>query len=179
MKFDVSIIIIGKICSGKSTLANDLSQWLAVPKCSFGRYLADYASRNSVATDRDALQTLGESMIEKDHAGFLDNVILFGGRSSGRIIFEGVRHRSIFEGIRERSQNSLSIFLDVAEDVRLKRFINREKQIDEGHKSEADFVRYNAHPVENEVDLLKSECDFCISSTKSYKDFLKLLGVSL
>lgn len=178
MKFKVSIIIIGKICSGKSTLANDLSKWLGIPKCSFGRYLFNYAKDRNMQTDRDALQALGESLIEKDHEAFLKDVIAFGGINNEKMIFEGVRHHSILTDIKASSDNSLSIFLDVKEDVRLQRFVNREKDIDEGHKAIGDFYRYSAHPVEHEVEELKAQCDFVITSNKSYRDFLKLLGVS-
>lgn len=178
MEFQLTIMIIGKICSGKSTLANDLSNWLQIPKCSFGRYLLKYATDKGLKTDRDSLQALGESLIQVDQRKFLDDVISFGGHSGGRIIFEGVRHRSILQGISSKSMNTLSIFLDVKESVRLERFINREKDIDKGRNAVEDFLRFSAHKVEEEVELLKSDCDFIITSNKSYKHFLELLGVT-
>lgn len=178
MEFDVSILIIGKICSGKSTLANDLSLWLNTPKCSFGRYLLNYAQENKLQTDRDALQALGDSLIRDDHSKFLSDVVIYSGSKSRKMIFEGVRHEAILQDIRKMSKNSLSIFLDVKEEIRLQRFVNREKDIDEGHKANDDFFRYSSHPVEQEVETLKHQCDFIISSNKSYRDFLKILGVS-
>lgn len=178
MRFKVSIIIIGKICSGKSTLASDLSKWLGIPKCSFGSYLLNYAKDRNMQTDRETLQTLGESLIQKDHETFFKDVIAFGDINNEKVIFEGVRHHSILADIEASSENTLSIFLDAKEDVRLQRFVNREKDIDEGHKAIGDFYRYSAHPVEQEVEELKALCDFVITSNKGYRDSLKLLGVS-
>jgi cytidylate kinase len=173
---ETSILIIGKICSGKSTLAKDISRWLNFPMASFGKYLAEYSKNNSLPINREAFQELGNSFIQKDHSGFLNSVIDFTGNQQ-KMIFEGVRHNVIFDDISSLSKNTLSIYLDVSEPLRLERFINREKDIDSAIRAEADFHRYNSHPVEKEVDQLKDKCDFVITTKRGYKELLKILSI--
>lgn len=174
---DLSIIIIGKICSGKSTLAKDFSNWLKMPIASFGKYLAEHSRTNGLKVEREALQDLGESFIKDDYSQFLDSVIDFTGKQNKKMIFEGVRHRVIFDKIKSISNNTLSIYLDCKEDVRYERFLKREKEIDSSANAEVDFYRFSSHSVEKDVENLKDECDFIITSNKSYQYFLKMLSL--
>lgn len=174
---DLSLIIIGKICSGKSTLASDFSKWLNFPKASFGGYLADYSKKHGLPIKRDALQDLGTSFIKANHSLFLNEVMIFSSPTTKNFIFEGVRHKVVFDEIKDISKKSFAIFLDAKEDVRLERFIKREKEIDKSENAKEDFYTLSSHPVEQEVDQLKDLCNFVISTNESYQEFLSVLSL--
>jgi adenylate kinase family enzyme len=174
---DLSIIIIGKICSGKSTLAADFSKWLKFPIASFGGYLSTYSKVNNLPINREALQNLGTDFINADHVKFLKSVIEFTDPAAKNLIFEGVRHKVILDEIRRTSGKSYSIFLDARKDIRLQRFIGREKEIDTQINAELDFNERSMHPVEMELDDLKDQCNFVISTNESYREFLSTLSL--
>lgn len=180
-KISLSILIIGKICCGKSTLAKDFSKWLSCPIASFGGYLEKYSIGNGLPSNREALQNLGESMIEKDYTSFLNNVILHstGAEYPSKLIFEGVRHKVVMDEIRERSDKMFSIYLDVSEEVRIDRFIKREKSIDARENAASDFYNRSKHKVEKELDLLKYDCNYVIVSNENYREFLQALSLGL
>ncbi|HNP22618.1 MAG TPA: AAA family ATPase [Panacibacter sp.] len=179
VKINLSILIIGKICSGKSTLAKDFSNWLNFPIASFGGYLEKYSKEHNLATTREALQDLGAKMIEENHEKFLNNVILHTIENPTKLIFEGVRHKVIVDDIKNGSEKTFSIFLDVNEDIRIERFINRQKSIDGNANAADDFYKRSAHKVERELDLLKNDCNYIIVSNDNYRDFLQALSINI
>jgi adenylate kinase family enzyme len=176
-KIGLSIIIIGKMRSGKSTLADDFSKWLNIPKISFGRYLREYIKSTNLDPARTDLQDLGDRLINENALDFLDNVIISNNHSGDKVIFEGVRHQIIFNGIKERSLNTLSIYLDVSDDVRLSRFLESDNAIDVSKKNQTGFDELSSHPVEKEIGDLKDKCDYTIVSNKSYQEFLKMFNL--
>lgn len=178
-QIELSILILGKICSGKSTLAKDFAKWMDCPIASFGSYLVKYSEQNGLQANREALQDLGEQMIGTDYKGFLSNVILHsaGISTPNKLIFEGVRHKVIMDDIKARSKKFFSIYLDVSEDVRIERYIKREKSIDANAKATEDFYNRSKHKVERELDLLKYDCNYVIVSNEDYRDFFNALSI--
>ena len=175
MNIEKSIVIIGEISSGKSTLARRLSGELKIPKASFGGFLIHYCEQNNIPENqRGDLQDLGQEMIDKNAVGFLENVIAFSATEPSELIFEGVRHDVILKEISAVSKRLASIYVDATCDQRLARYLSREKKID-ANKSEGDFLKASAHAVEREVPTLKSKCSFIIQSSDSEEtDFQQL-----
>ena len=173
---DLTIIIIGKICSGKSTLAKDFARWINYPIASFGSYLKDYSEENNLPIDRPDLQDLGNKFINSDPKGFLTKVIKHQNSTATNLIFEGVRHTVILNEIRQISKKSFAIYIDANEDVRLERFIKREKDIDKNN-AEIDFHERSNHIVEQEVENLKADCDFVLTANHGYQEFLKAIAL--
>jgi len=176
MMLDKSIVIIGEICSGKSTLAKKLSNKLQIPRASFGSYLSHYCNQNNIPESlRKNLQDLGQNMIDNDPKKFLLNVIEHSVRDSKSIIFEGVRHHIILDNISTISRDCSIIFIDASHELRLQRFLNREKGIDKNNK--IDFIEASSHPVEMQVKELKLRSDLVIQSSDSIEtDFDILLN---
>lgn len=165
-----SIVIVGRICSGKSTLAdliyditpNSLS-------ISFGDYLKRYCIDNDIEYNRNVLQDLGQQFIEKNSEKFLKNVIAFANPSKDQcLIFEGVRHISIFEAIIKNSAEFRSIYLDMDAEWRYTRYMSRDKDIDINISYE-EFLRKDSHLVELEIESLKYKCGLILKS-----DLLKI-----
>lgn len=167
MKINSSIIIIGEICSGKSTLARRLAEDFQMPKASFGGYLLQYCKEKGIPEDkRGDLQNLGQQMIEEDATSFLHKVINFTTTDLSTILFEGVRHDVILKEISAMSVRTATIYVEASYAQRLGRYLAREKGIDTG-KTETDFLTASRHPVEREVPLLKAKCSFVIESSDS------------
>jgi len=167
MNIQKSILIIGEISSGKSTLARRLAEEFKVPKASFGGYLLHYCEQNDIPEDkRGDLQNLGQKMIEEDPVAFLKRVIGFTSKDPKQLIFEGVRHEIIMKEISACSDRVASIYVDATYEQRLNRYLSREKQIDT-NKTEKDFLIASKHLVERGVPALKEKCSFKIKSTES------------
>jgi len=130
-----AIIIVGRISSGKSTLAKQVSNSLDAPIASFGGYLKEYCLSKGIPINRNSLQEIGDKFVKEDPELFLLNVLQYS--STGElIIIEGVRHKIIFELVNEICKQTLSIFLEVSNKVRYERFLNRMRESDINIESE-------------------------------------------
>lgn len=158
-----AIIIVGRISSGKSTLAKQISEKFDAPIASFGGYVKEYCVSKGLSIDRNSLQDIGEKFIKEDPESFLLSVLKYSS-SGDLVVIEGVRHKVIFELIRKICPKTLSIFLDVPYQTRYERFQLRNKESDSVLKSENKFNKMNKHSVELEIENLKSKCDLCIPS---------------
>lgn len=157
-----AILIVGRIASGKSTIAKLMSSQYQLPIASFGSYLKSYRLSKGLSVDRADLQNLGEDFIRKDPKSFLTEVIKFSNGGSKVMIFEGVRHKIIFELIKKMCPKAFSIYIDVSDTTRLERFLARHKDIDV-LKSKSEFMAANSHSAESEIVQLKGLCDYVIS----------------
>lgn len=105
MRTNSAIMIIGRISSGKSTLAKQLVD--AIPytiNISFGTFLKNYCLENGIDIEenRDVLQNLGQKFIDENPEKFLKNVVKYFSSVDEELhVFEGVRHVSIFEEIEK------------------------------------------------------------------------------
>ncbi|HXD91640.1 MAG TPA: AAA family ATPase [Bacteroidia bacterium] len=170
-----AIVIIGRICSGKSTLANAISSQLQIPIASFGGFLVNYCKRHNIKIEhRDVLQNLGNTFIQKEPSKFLLDVIEFSVGNSNRIIFEGVRHKIILLEIQKMSKSIFSIFVDVETQERYKRMVRRAKDSDEV-KNFDEFLKLDNHIVEKEIELLKPSADLIIGSDYDFEHVIKSL----
>lgn len=159
-----AILIVGRISSGKSTIAQSVSSQYEIPIASFGGYLKDYCTKLGLPIGRNNLQNIGDRFINERPREFLLDVIKFSDNGGGKMILEGVRHKVIFDMIKEICPNNISFFVEVSDQVRLARFLTRQKDSDIV-KSESEFATMNSHPVELEVQSLKEFCDFIIESS--------------
>ncbi len=173
-KLNSIIGISGRICSGKTYLANIIANKLHLPVASFGGYLRDYCEINNILINRKTLQDFGENFIQNDSEQFLIEVIdhFIGDHDS--IIIEGIRHKSILKIIKTLSKSSTAIFVDMDQNTRYKRFCSRESYID-SVKTFDQFIMSDNHLVELEIQELKPLCDLVINSEADYNQKLKLL----
>lgn len=176
-----SILIIGRISSGKSTIAKEIQN--SISNCriiSFGSYLKDYSEKRNWKIDRLSLQDLGQRFIDENPANFLSNVVHHNKAKDGEIlIFEGVRHQPILNAIGMYYPVLLSIYLNVDVDTRYDRYLTRNKSIDK-RSSKEDFLKADNHKVELEIESLKNDCDLVIGlegiidSVRKIKEMIKL-----
>ena len=160
-----SILIIGRISSGKSTIAKEIQR--AIPNCrliSFGSYLKDYSEKRNYKIDRQSLQDLGQQFIDENPVNFLNSVVNHNKAKGGEVlIFEGVRHLPILSAIRKSYPVLLSIYLNIDVQTRYDRYLTRNKSIDRIISKE-EFLKADNHKVELEIESLKNSCDLVIES---------------
>lgn len=178
---DIAIAIVGRISSGKSTFAKELSKSYNITIASFGSYLKHYCETNSFKTDRKTLQQIGDKFIHEEPSTLLHNVIKHFSQDSNTLIFEGVRHRVIFDELKRISKRNISIFIDADQITRYKRYCDRKKDTDTD-KTWEEFLLVDNHPVELEIETLKGDCDIIVDSTKfcffDFKDAIDSLLIS-
>jgi len=176
---DIAIAIVGRISSGKSTFAKELSKSYNITIASFGSYLKHYCETNSFKTDRKTLQQIGDEFINKEPEMLLSNVIKHFNQGSNSLIFEGVRHRVIFDELKRISRRYISIFIDADQITRYRRYCEREKETDI-NKTWEEFIVIDNHAVELEIETLKGDCDIIVDSNKfSFHDFKNILDNKL
>lgn len=165
------ISVIGHIGSGKSYASNLIQNEFGFPIASFGGYLNDYCKTKNLPLNRITLQDIGESFVEANPKQFLIDVISHFIGSSESIILDGVRHKSILVSVDQLTKNSLTVFIDADLETRYIRYYNRDKNSD-GFKTFDEFKMSDNHPVELEIESLKSSCNIVIDSTKDYSNEL-------
>lgn len=158
-----SILIIGRISSGKSTLAKGIQDLIPnFRTISFGSYLREYSELKNMKIDRQSLQDLGQRFVVENPISFLIDVVRHNQTKNDEIlIFEGVRHQPILNAIRNHYPVLLSIYLDIDVETRYDRYLSRNKIIDPSLTKE-DFLKVDSHQVELEIESLKNSCDLVL-----------------
>ncbi len=169
------IVIIGKISSGKSTLATEISEKYGIPIISFGKYLVKFSLENSLPTSRFDLQNLGEKFIAEAPNVFLKNVLNSYIPISQIIIVEGVRHLSILKLLREESRMSTFIYLETENELRYTRYCNRIKLGDKELTFD-EFSEMDNHSVESQIESLSDLCDIKYSNESQKEDLFRFLS---
>jgi dephospho-CoA kinase len=168
-RMDLLICLLGKICSGKSTIGQMLSENLVIPKSSFGGYLIHYSNMRDLPTDRQSLQNLGEKLIESNALWFLNETIDFGRGQSKSLILDGVRHKVILDGLNAISEKTIFICVDADLQLRYQRYLTREKKAD-SNKDYQKFLEAESHKVEQETERLREVCHIVIDSKSANKE---------
>lgn len=164
-EINIAIAVIGRISSGKSTFAKELSSHYNITIASFGSYLKCYCQSKGFKTDRETLQNIGEDFIRNDPKILLNNVITYSRQKTNDFIFEGVRHFVIFEELKNISKKYFTVFIDADQNTRFYRYLERNKDSDI-NKTLEQFTASDNHPVELEIESLKHNCSLIIDSTK-------------
>ena len=152
-----SFVITGKIASGKSILSNNLSELLNTPTYSFSYYLRIKANKIGLNDNRTNLQNLGLDLIgQLGYEGFVYDFFDTIPKSDTYII-DGVRHLDIYKVIKQISQNSILLFLDIPESIRVER-IKKRDNID---KEQIETILN--HSVESGIDELKEYADYILN----------------
>ena len=152
---ELAVVIIGKICSGKSTLAKALAVDNSFTIVSFGAFVKHLCVEKGIEPTRKNKQNLGEKLVRENPSFFLLKATEFSlkANSTMPVIYEGVRHVSILQAIREISKKTHVIYLDYDVDVRYSRYLLREKLIDTLDNRNF-FLEKSNHPVEQEITEL-------------------------
>lgn len=176
------VCLSGRIGSGKSSVATALSDQLAWPRAGFGDYLRQELTRlGGDPSSRQALQDLGQSLVEKDAAAFCLAVVSdVGFLPGGDLVIDGVRHANIQHCLRRVVAPSACklIFLAADEEERLRRVAQRPLGEEdfaraEGHAAEADMTAELPMMADKIVDgsqPIETVLAECLSTVRGWKN---------
>jgi dephospho-CoA kinase len=93
--------ISGGIGSGKTALANEVSEKLGCHKVGFGDYVRSLAEEQGLEPSRENLQTLGEQLVTSNLEEFCTAVLFQKGwKKDSHLVVEGIRHTEVVETIK-------------------------------------------------------------------------------
>lgn len=118
----------GRIASGKSTVAHQVSKAFDWPYVSFGEYIRVEARRRGLEETRENLQLLGDQFIASGWEQFCKLVLSQANWNLGMsLVVDGIRHADGLEVLRNITapQPVLLVFVDVPENIRTVRLNNR------------------------------------------------------
>ncbi len=125
---NVKICVAGKICSGKSTLANQIARQVECPLVSFGGVIRHYSERNKLPFGRRDLQELGKQLI--DQLGFEDFLEWIIKESSidwsQPLVLDGLRHVKIYGHMAKKFPNTILVYCDCDEETQIVRLRTRD-----------------------------------------------------
>lgn len=138
----IVIGISGKIASGKSTIADLISENRAIPIVRFGDYVRKIALENGISVSRAALQDLGQELVDTQLREFCFNVLFSSGwRKDTSLVIDGIRHVQVYNMIKELIYPLPIhlIFVTVSDVIRANRLTSDPNRLDH-HKTEYDVI---------------------------------------
>ena len=175
MMMDYSILVIGKINAGKTSLIKKISEHFGIPVISFGCMIKNLTQIKNPT--RLQLQNFGYEKFTTDGARkMLNDAINFSKNNYAKnIIFDGVRHNTVLEEIKKISQKILIIFLDADKKTRYERY----REYSERNIPFEEFQKIDDHPIEKGIEAMKQFSDVVIDSSNLTKEeiFNKIKGL--
>lgn len=174
------LCISGKINSGKTTFAEELSQRVEWPKVSFGDFVRKEARKSGLDSSRKTLQELGESLLNHDIEFFCQSVLAQANWIHKMpLIVEGVRHQEVLDTLREIAapERVVLIYITTEDSVRFSRISANEQEVtDEKHSTETqvqDILLNNADVVISNNDSVEKAVSEAIVWIKNETSFLR------
>jgi dephospho-CoA kinase len=149
--------------SGKTSVTKALAQGLRWPRVAFGDYVrAQLVQRSGDPTSREAMQNLGQRLVDEDAEGFVREVLRSSGfRPGENLLVDGVRHVDIQTLIAKLVQPSRAFLIHLA--------------VDDAHaharaagrsQFRAEVAQAEAHRVESDIrEALPKQADQVIDAT--------------
>ena len=168
---NVKVCVAGKICSGKSTLANQIAGQTGRPLVSFGGVLRHYSERNRLPAGRRDLQELGKQLI--DRLGFEDFLEWIVKESSidwsQPLVLDGVRHVKIYCYMAKKFPGTILVYCDYDEETQIARLRTRDGICEE------DAKQIISHATESGVEDLKALAHMVFQPYSVLDEFLREL----
>lgn len=165
MSTGLVVCFSGRIGSGKSSVTAALSKALDWPKVGFGDYLRDLVARQGGdPTSRQALQDLGQSLVEADANAFCAAVLASSGFVPGQnLLVDGIRHADIHARVAKLALPSAAPLIHLAIDD----IVVRER-VATRFLGSSDLARAESHRVEGDLrDSLPSVADCVVDARQS------------
>lgn len=156
------ICFSGRIGSGKSSVTESLAAALGWRRAGFGDYLRQrIVQEGGDPTSRQALQDLGQRLVDTDPDQFCRDVIAgVGFRPSEDLLLDGIRHLDIYRRVERLVAPSQARLIHLAADDEHVR--DRVARREDGA---ADLARAESHRVESDLSMsLPSIADVTIDA---------------
>ena len=163
---DYSILVIGKINAGKTSLVKKISGYYRMPITSFGGMIKNLIQIENPT--RLELQNFGyRKFITEGVRKILNDAINYSNNYNAKsIIFDGVRHHTVLEEIRKISQKTLVIFLNLDKKTRYERY----REYSEPNITFAEFQKIDERLIEKGIEGMKQFSDVVIDSSNLTKE---------
>jgi hypothetical protein len=148
MSSGLVVCFSGRIGSGKTSITHVLSTALGWSRAGFGDYLrARIAREGGDPNSRQALQDLGQNLVDADPDGFCLDVLKSANfQPGGNLLLDGIRHVDIKNRITRLVAPSRSILIHLTlDDAELL------KRIESRPQGSVDLPRAEKHRVESEL----------------------------
>lgn len=162
MNREEAVAIVGRIGSGKTTLASILADRLQCPMASFGSYVRSVALQRGLdPADRAALQDLGEELIGEGWHSFCCSVLNHGGYVSGAVVVDGIRHVAAITTIRELVAPTPCglVAVRARDESRAERLRRRGVTPEAAHAADAHVGESELHQVIEHAEFVVDEQD--------------------
>jgi cytidylate kinase len=154
------IAFSGRIASGKTTLSKAVADRLAMPWVSFGDAVRAEAARRGLASDRAALQGLGDELIRAGWDAFVETVVNQAQWDrTGSLVVDGVRHTEALVALQRRCPPHpvVVVFADADVDRRAERLASRGVTYE-------DAIAADSHPNEADVPAVRDRADILVDN---------------
>ncbi len=140
--------VAGAIGAGKSEFSNAIASDLQGTRLSFGDLVRAEAQARGLDPTRERLQALGEELFNELGAAGLVRRLLDSAPTTELLVVDGVRHLAIDDELQRSSADYFLVFVEVDDDTRRRRLIDREGQ-------DVDLATLDQHSTELETPLLR------------------------
>lgn len=152
------VCIVGKIASGKTTVASELASAMQGTQFSVSDYLKYSLMQTGIVDpSRTQLQELGEKLIADGWNTFCNEFLRFINYDTGKTyIIDGIRHKKFFNALCSKVYpvNPILVYLDVNDEVLEKRkLIRQEGEYDDKRLAEGNLVE-----LRNSADFIINTC---------------------
>jgi dephospho-CoA kinase len=152
------ICLSGAPGSGKTTIAKAVAADAGLRWGSFGDYVRSRAREQGLSTERESLQSLGQSLVDQGPRDFCQATLdWLGWTPPHGLVLEGLRHVSVYEALRAivRPIHVFLIFVDVDKGIQRERLKSRS-----GEELSLALV---TDPTEREIKSLRDRADLIVS----------------
>lgn len=160
-----------RMAAGKTSVSKGVAEAIYAKRISFGGVVREEAQKQSVPFTREALQDLGQSLVQEDVGKFCQRVLAEAGWTPGdSIVVDGVRHVAVLDTLRQIVQPKYFALLYLSVD----RDTQRERWKSEDLTYTKSLEELEAHPTEIEVlQKLPEHADLVLDGKHSVPHIVK------
>jgi adenylate kinase family enzyme len=170
------IALVGKIGSGKTTLATHLSKELGWKQLSLSKFLEHLARSQGKEVRRQNLQDLGLEMIKRHSVQFCREALSFVSWTAATgLVIDGLRDIILFEHFKAlvSPMPALLVYIEIDENLRrLRLSLDRKTPVEK-------VLKFEEHPIEKGIEDLKHRADFVIQTRNSSSELASQLFARL
>jgi len=156
----------GGIASGKTTTARFLEKEHKFVYLRYSLLMKQLLEEQAQPVNDATLLAIGQKLEEELGGHGVSNLLMRDYDSSKNYVIDGLRHISDYEYFRARFEDEFFLlYLDIPEQVRMERFMNRGGERDVSKKT---FLERSRHIMEHEVPLLRHKASVVVSNDTSF-----------
>lgn len=164
--------IAGKMASGKGTVASFLNKKYNAQRIKASKPLRNILDQFYIPQKRENLQKLSTLL----RNGFGKNILInrvvreMSDSQENILVFDGIRLAIDLATLRTLP-HFIFIYVDLSPEERYKRYVQRGENPGDAEMSYEEFLKEDSAEPEQEIESLKEQADYCISSSAPLEQF--------